>query len=379
MAKNKTPDLSELKTKGKELLISLKSSFPQEKKLQGVVVFLLLMLCGGLFAKITTTNNSKRDLTRFTVTAISGRLPGLVTSSGELKAIRSVNISPKKSGLLEEVFVNEGDQIEKDQLIAKMKSGDYQFRLNEFKSNYERQKSAYTRRKELFKEGAISAEESEKFKNLYLTSQAKLEKIQYEVNELNIKAPFKGTITNRYADPGAFVSPSTRASSLAGSTSSSIVELAEGLEAVAKVPESDIGRIKVNQKAKVRVDAFPDERFSAKVKEIAPQAIKTNNVTSFEVKLLLIDKPTKLRIGMTADIEFQTGETKISTLVPTVSIVTESGKPGVLTIGKKNQPIFKKVELGTSSGSQTAIIKGVEPGELVFIDLPPWAKRGNTN
>ena len=77
---------------------------------------------------------------------------------------------------------------------------------------------------------------------------------------------------------------------------------------------------------------------------------------------------------MTSDINFETGATKISTLIPTVAIVTERGEAGVLVIGNNNQPKFKKVELGTSSGSDTAIISGLEPGEKVFINLPPWAK-----
>ena len=77
---------------------------------------------------------------------------------------------------------------------------------------------------------------------------------------------------------------------------------------------------------------------------------------------------------MTSDVNFETGPSKKSTLIPTVAIVTEGGETGVLVIGNNNQPKFKKVELGISSGSNTAIISGLEPGEKVFIDLPPWAK-----
>ena len=90
---------------------------------------------------------------------------------------------------------------------------------------------------------------------------------------------------------------------------------------------------------------------------------------------MLEKRPQDLRLGMTSDINFQTGATKISTLIPTVAIVTEEGRTGVLIVGNNNQPEFKKVELGTSSGSKTAIISGLEPGEKVFIDLPSWAKK----
>ena len=78
---------------------------------------------------------------------------------------------------------------------------------------------------------------------------------------------------------------------------------------------------------------------------------------------------------MTADVNFQTGESGLNTLVPTVAIVTKTGTPGVLIVDQNDEPLFQKVELGTSSGSKTAILKGVDPGNLIFIDLPPWTKQ----
>ena len=303
-------------------------------------------------------------------------MPGLITASGELKANLSVNVSPKRQGILDEIFVEEGDQVKKGDLIAKMDFGDLEYRVDDLRINYETQKASYLRRKILYGEGAISAEDYEEFKNRFLRSKAKFKQIEIEEKETKIRAPFDGVITTRYAVPGAFVTPTTSASSSphGGSTSSSIVELSQGLEIVSKVPESDIGRIKTGQNASLRVDAFPDRLFKAVVKKISPRAIKSNNVTSFEVTLLLTNRPENLRIGMTSDITFQTGATKISTLIPTVAIVTERGQAGVLIIGNNNQPKFKKVELGTSSGSKTAIISGLQPGEKIFIDLPPWAK-----
>ena len=75
------------------------------------------------------------------------------------------------------------------------------------------------------------------------------------------------------------------------------------------------------------------------------------------------------------NINFQTGRTAPKTLVPTVAIVTENGKPGVLLVGEQQQPSFQAVELGSSSGDRTAILNGLPSGTRVFIDLPPWAKR----
>ncbi len=339
----------------------------------GVVLFVLI---GGVyFWRVSSSTPSDRDVISFTVQAERGSLPGLITASGELEAKRSVNVSPDKQGLLEVVLVSEGEKVVKGQLLAKMEAGDYLFRLDELTADYETNEGSYQRREKLFKEGAISAEERDDYKNRFLKSRARLKQREVEGEELNIRAPFSGQITALYAEPGSFVTPTTRASSSAGSTSTSIVELSQGLEVSAKVPESDIGRIRIGQLSTVRVDAFPEKRFQAEVTEIAPRAIKTDNVTSFEVKLNFIEKTSLLRIGMTVDVDFQTGKTDIGTLVPTVAIVTENGQPGLLLIGQDNQPLFQKVELGASSGSKTAIIKGIDPGTRVFIDLPPWAKR----
>ena len=275
------------------------------------------------------------------------------------------------------------------QVLARMDPGDFRDRLDELQAlasqaqaDFNARKADFQRREVLFQREAISEADLDDFRARYLTSQAALtaarERIQQrsvEGNELLIRAPFDGVITQRFAEPGAFVTPTTTASATAGATSSSIVELSQGLEVAAKVPESDIGRIRVGQTASVRVDAFPDQRFSARVREIAPRAIKTDNVTSFEVELDLVDAAPLLRIGMTVDVDFQTGRTAASTLVPTVAIVTEQGKPGVLLVGDKDQPRFQAVELGASSGSQTAILGGLKPGTKVFIDLPPWAKK----
>ena len=93
------------------------------------------------------------------------------------------------------------------------------------------------------------------------------------------------------------------------------------------------------------------------------------------MKLKLLEDPKKLLIGRTADINFETGRSAARTLVPTVAIVTEDGKPGVLRVDAQQNPQFQDVELGSSSGDQTAILKGLDPGERVFIDLPPWADR----
>ena len=355
----------------------------------GLLAGALLIGGGSALINQRRSGSQQRSLATYTVEARQGSLPGVITASGELEAFRKVNVSPKRQGVLEKLFVEEGDSVQAGQALALMDSGDLNDRLEELraqvrsaKAQLNRSQSELQRCGALIRQGGISLDDYNSARSTYLVDKAAVEAAQQrlaqrmkELGDLTVRAPFAGVVTARFADPGAFVTPTTSASASAGASSSSIVELAQGLEAVAKVPESDIGRIQAGQSAAVRVDSFPDRRFPARVRQIAPRAEKLNNVTSFEVKLQLIDPPPELRIGMTADIDFNTGTLAARTLIPTVAVVTEQGKPGVLLVGPGNQPTFQAVTLGASSGKDTQILEGLQPGTRVFIDLPPWTKK----
>lgn len=348
-----------------------------------------LVLIGAVAIGQQKRGNTTRQLESYTVVAAAGSLPGVVNATGELEAEKRVNVSPKRQGVIDALYVEEGDFVVKGQPLALMDSGDLQDRLRELNANLQssqaqlsRSRSELERNQSLYRQRAISLSDFNTVRSAFLVDQSAVEAAhqrlaarKVEKQELIVRAPFSGVISQRYADPGSFVTPTTTASATAGATSSSIVELAQGLEVVAKVPESDIGRIRFGQGASVRVDAFPDRSFASRVKRITPRAIKLNNVTSFDVVLRLLEPPGALRIGMTADVGFQTGQIQAKTLIPTVAVVTEDGRPGVLLVGEGNQPKFQPVELGISSGKSTQILSGLTSGTRVFIDLPPWAKK----
>lgn len=331
-----------------------------------------------------------RDISAYTTTVQTGQLDGVITASGEIAAERQVNLSPKQAGQLQELLVQEGDAVRKGQAIARMDPDDIDNKIAETQAGLDsarvrmsRAQREFERRNSLHDAGALSTDDYLSFKAKYETAKADLQAAEQRLQQklqdrrdLVIRAPFAGVITNRFADPGSYVTPTTAASASAGASSASIVQLASGLEIEAQVPESDIGRIKVGQKAQIRVDAYPERSFAAQVSAISPRAEKNNDVTTFEVTLKLQDPPAGLlRIGMTTDIDFDSGKLPAKPLVPTVSIVTEEGKPGVLVPGSGNEPKFQEVTLGNSSGRQTQVLNGLEPGEKVFIDLPPWASK----
>jgi HlyD family secretion protein len=204
-----------------------------------------------------------------------------------------------------------------------------------------------------------------------------LRAVQVKQEDTLIRAPFSGTITQKFANEGAFVTPTTSASEATSATSTAIVALAEGLEIVAEVPEVDIQQLRVGQQVEIKADAYPDQTFKGRVRLIAPEAVVKQNVTSFQVRIALTSGQNKLLSGMNVDVVFVGNQINSAVVVPTVAIVTDAGKTGVLVPDAQNQPQFRAVTPGVAVGDQTQILEGLQPGEKVFIDIPPdspWAK-----
>jgi HlyD family secretion protein len=194
---------------------------------------------------------------------------------------------------------------------------------------------------------------------------------EVQLAETEIRAPFDGIVTQRFAEVGAFVTPTATASEVTSATSTAIVAIASGLEVIAEVPEADIGRIKVGQSAEVQADAFPNEVFKGTVRLISPEAIEQQNVTVFQVRVRLLTGEDQLRSNMNTTVSFIGDQLADALVVPTVSIITQNGESGVLVPGEDGRAQFEPVVLGSQVGESIQILDGVEEGDRVFIDLPP--------
>nr|WP_242038345.1 efflux RND transporter periplasmic adaptor subunit [Chroococcidiopsis sp. [FACHB-1243]] len=207
-------------------------------------------------------------------------------------------------------------------------------------------------------------------------AQGELQALQVKLNDTIIRAPFTGLVTQKNASEGAFVTPTTSASSGTSSSNSSlanstsIVVLAKGLEVLAEVPEVDVGQIKSGQQVEIVADSYPDRVFKGHVRLVAPEAVVDQNVTSFQVRVALDSGLDKLLSGMNVDLTFLGQNLNDALVVPTVSIVTQQGKTGVLVPGEKNKPEFRPVTIGSSIQDQTQILQGLKQGDRVFLDLP---------
>lgn len=213
-----------------------------------------------------------------------------------------------------------------------------------------------------------------RLESVFNAAKADLKQVEIQYRDTLITAPFDGIITQRYATEGAFVTPTTSASSTASATSTSIVALARGLKVVAKVPEVDVGRLQRGQPVRIVADAFPDRVFQGQIAWIAPEAIVQENVTSFEVTIVLKDGLDKLKSKMNVDVTFVGQQLPDALVVPTVAIVTREGKSGVLVPDANGKPVFKPVSIGLVLDDKTQILSGLDAGQRVFIDLPEGAE-----
>ncbi|MCC5634466.1 efflux RND transporter periplasmic adaptor subunit [Nostoc sp. CHAB 5844] len=210
------------------------------------------------------------------------------------------------------------------------------------------------------------------------SARGSLQNIQAEINDTILRAPFDGVVTQKFSDPGAFVTPTTSGSSVSSATSSSILALASTNQVVANLSESNIAKIRLGQKVTIKADAYPGKVFEGKVSQIAAQATVEQNVTSFQVKASLSDPQNLLRSGMNVDVDFQVGQLENVLVVPTAAVVRRERATGVFVLGENEQPTFTRIETGVTVNNFTEVKSGLTGNEKVLLSFPPGSRPQST-
>jgi HlyD family secretion protein len=215
-------------------------------------------------------------------------------------------------------------------------------------------------------------EEIEAARAQVAAAQGNLKTVQAQINDTVIRAAFAGTITRKYADPGAFVTPTTAGSSVSSATSSSILALASTNRVVANVSENQIAQIRLGQPVTITADAYPDQTFQGKVSQISSQAIVQQNVTSFEVKVTLEPAAQRqLRSGMNVSVKFNVAQVQNALTVPSIAITRQKNVTGVM-VGAPNQPPkFVPITTGTTVNNRTEVKTGLDGTEHILIQGQP--------
>ncbi|MBE9120251.1 efflux RND transporter periplasmic adaptor subunit [Tychonema sp. LEGE 07199] len=229
-------------------------------------------------------------------------------------------------------------------------------------------------------EAGSRPEEIDQARAQVLSAKGSLQSVQALIDDTVLRAPFSGTVTRKYADPGAFVTPTTAGSAVSSATSSSILSLASKNQLIANVAETNIAQIQIGQAASIQADAFAGKTFAGKITQISPQSIVQQNVTSFEVRAAIIDDKQMLRSGMNVNVEFKAGELKNVLVVPTAAIVRQQRATGVFVPGGKDgKPAFMPIKTGMTVDDKTEVRSGLKGDEKVLISVPAGLRPKSQN
>ena len=318
----------------------------------GIVLIILLIIIGrpkkAEEIAVTAENPTLKTITE------------TIPANGKIQPVVEVKISPDVSGEIIDLFVKEGDYVEKGTLLLKIKQDFYisgrdraAASLNSMKASLAQAEArliqvelSYKRNKQLHEQKVITQAEFEAAEAEYVMQQRSVEAAQYNVKsseaalkeaeenlvKTTIYAPMSGTVSKLSVERGERVVGTTQ---MAGTEMLRIANLNE-MEVLVDVNENDIVRAKLGDTTIIEVDAYPAKNFKGLITQIANSAktvgTSAEQVTNFEVKIFILPSSyedlmqgkenTPFRPGMSASVTIQT-ETRNNVLtIPIQSVTT---------------------------------------------------------
>jgi HlyD family secretion protein len=258
-----------------------------------------------------------------------GDIVNMISCSGTLEAVGTVEVGTQVSGVLDRIYVDFNDKVRKNQVLAVLDTVLLKAQVIEAQANYDKVKAQLqeaeadlNRNKPLFEKGLISESEflpnkiNLKIQQASLKSaEAILLRADRNLKYAVIRSPIDGTVIQRSVEEGQTV-----AASLQAPTLFIIAEDLSQMEIHAQVDESDIGQIKNGQKAVFEVQAYPDKRFEGVIRQVRLQPEVVQNVVNYTVVVDADNKDGLLLPGMTATVDFYVEELKNILLVPNTAL-----------------------------------------------------------
>lgn len=395
-----------------------------------VLAAVVLLVGGGVLAWRSRAAWAAVEVqtTRPVVQANSGQAAGdspILTAAGYVVARRRAVVSAKIQGRLQELRVEEGSRVREGDIIARLESNDFRAQITRARARVASTRTQIARadatiaraeadlaearrqfdlRQRLAEERVASADERETARNRVAVLEASLDQARAERNQVLadlgeaeadvgvsdalyqntlIRAPFTGTVVRKMAEVGESVAPIPPGVNIS-TASGAIVALADldTLEAEVDVAESNVARLKPGQPAEVAVEAFPDRKYRAILRQIIPTADRTK--ATVLVKVTLLEKDDNLKPEMSARVTFlefpraDAGEQVPSSvvMVPQQAIVTRDGRVQVFEI-VDDKARSRTIRLGTVQRDQVIVAEGLKGTEVVVVSPPPELKDGD--
>jgi HlyD family secretion protein len=218
-------------------------------------------------------------------------------------------------------------------------------------------------------------------------SEADVTFAEAQLNNTIIRAPFSGTVVKKMAEVGESVAPIPPGVNIS-TASGAIVALADlaTLEMEADVSEANVAKLVNDQPAEVSVEAFPERRYKAILRQIIPTADRTK--ATVLTKVTLIEKDKDLKPEMSAKVTFlepqkpaaattaAAAPARPNILVPQAAIVTRDGGPKVFEV-VEGKAILRTISVGLTRNDQVVVTDGLAGSELLVSKPPDTLKDGD--
>lgn len=309
------------------------------------------------------------------------KIASTVLSTGIIRLLTGaeVRVGSQLSGIVEELNVAVGSQIEKGDVIARIDSSGLEARLAQARAQIAvlerevtRAEVELERARRLDQDKLVARTEVEDRTLDLAEAQARLEKarrdaavVQTDLKYSVIRAPISGTVSSVSTQEGETVAASF--------TTPTFVTIIDGsaLELVAMVDETDIGTVAPGNEALFTVEAFPADEFSGTVKQVAPKGTIISGVVNYEV-MIDIESPTNLlRPDMTANVSIRTAERE-ALVVPSAAIQRDGFERFVL-VDDSGTLRRRSVSVGAREAGFTEIRDGLSSEDRVLLGAPPEA------
>jgi len=361
------------------------------KIILGIVLLILLVFV----LKYFKDSNAKEVVDYKTELPFYSTLDTKIVATGKLNPEEEIELKPQISGIVDQIFVEEGDLVQKGDLIAKIRVvpneqalGSAKSRINSARLSFENAQTLFNRNKTLFEKGVISKQD---FENSELSLNQSKEsydqsKDDYQIIKqgslsggssanTNIVAQIPGTVLEIPVREGDQVIQSNNFN--AGTTIATIADMSKMIFE-GKVDESEVGKLEEGKDIVVILGAINEKEFPAVLTFVAPKGVEENGAVQFTIKAdVTIEASTKIRAGYSANAEIEI-ESKDSILVIKEALlqfnrITE--KPFVELQNENGSFTKKNIEIGLSDGINVEIIDGVEEGDKIKV----WNKASEEN
>lgn len=320
-------------------------------------VIILAIAVGGYFYY-----QSRQPKIEYTTADVQrGNLAQTVSVTGTLNPDRQYELAFKNTGTVTEMNVDVGDSVFKGQRLAKIDAGTLLSQQRQAEAEVKVQKKTLfnmERRRTSYTEAQRDAQKA-KVKE----SQAGVDIINDQLKDLVIYSPIDGVVLKRFANVG-----DTTFVNAARSTSILTVAPAGDLVIESNIPESDIVKIKLGQKAAISFDALTrDDIFSGEISEIDPASTIIQDVVYYTVKLRLANLDEKLKPGMSANIDVHTAEKNEILTIPLRAVEIEGSQKSVQVLNSDGLTTTKvKIETGLEGDEGMVEVKsGLQEGQKV--------------